>query len=438
MTKFSRKQFLKKSGLALAATSFLPVTGLTSKSVMDSDTINIGVFGSRSMGYSLLEHALNIEGVVCGGICDVDQNILDEKADSIDDITGTKPSTYTDYRRLLEDKSIDAVFIGTPDHWHCLQTVDALQADKHVYVEKPLANSIAESEIIERAANRYGKVVQVGQQQRSGKHWMDVVDVIQAGTLGKIRHINIWANFRYGQGPEINIDEPVPDRVDYDMWLGPAQQRPFNKNHFHGSWRFQWAYGGGLMTDYGTHLLDIPLWALNIDGPPRSVSSIGGIFSGRDRGIEMADTQKVIYQFDDFNMTWEHNGGIQSGPYGRHYGVAFVGNNGTLIVNRDGWELIPETTDGVTSIEPIPFQKGIEWNHDTHVKNFIDAIRFGSDLYCPVEAGNLSSFYAHIGNIAYRTNNTMKWDKSGNLLDKEKYSHLITPEYREPWKLPKI
>jgi len=440
MINYSRRQFIKTTGVILAASPVVSFTKFGSgyNKKVASDRLNVGLIGCRSMGASLLQHALNNDGVVCGAVCDVDQHILDETSANIYQKTGTKPVAYNDYRKLLENNDIDAVFIATPDHWHCLQTVESLQAGKHVYVEKPLANSIAESEIIAKATAKYGKVVQVGQQQRSGKHWMDVVEFVRSGILGRIRHVNVWANFQYGQGPEKANNEPVPDGVYYDLWLGPAPEKLFNRNHFHGSWRFQWDYGGGLMTDYGTHLLDIPLWALNIDGPPRSVSSIGGIFSGKKRGTEVADTQKVIYQFDDFNMAWEHNGGLQSGPFGRHYGIAFVGNKGTLVVNREGWEVLPETSDGIPAVEPVPFQKGVEWNHDTHVANFFDAIRLGTTLHCPVEAGNLSAFYAHIGNIAYRTNKRMEWDDSGSLLYEEKYSHLITPTYRRPWKLPKI
>lgn len=435
MKKFSRRRFIKSSGSALAG-ALIPTVGFGKQTPME--TISVGLIGCKSMGYWLMHHALNQPNIVCGGLCDVDRNILENRAKDIKEQTGNTPTLYDDYHKLLENKDIDAVFIGTPDHWHCLLAVHALQAGKHVYVEKPLARTIAEGELITKAAKKYDKVVQVGQHQRSGEHWQKIVKMIQSGYVGKIRTIKLWANFDYGQGPEKSPDKPVPEGVDYDMWLGPAPKRPFNESRFHGVWRFDWDYGGGLMTDWGAHLLDIPLWAMNIKGPPQSVNSVGGIFSGRDRAIDMADTQTVSYQFDDFNMVWEHNGGTETGPYGRSYGVAFKGNKGTLIVNREGWEVISEKEDDKAVIKPVPFQEPGKSGHNVHVANFLDAIRNDTELNCPVDAGKLAAYYSHLGNIAYRTNSRLKWNRSGKLIDQDKYSHLITPEYRSPWKLPKI
>ncbi|MEX0983373.1 MAG: Gfo/Idh/MocA family oxidoreductase [Bacteroidales bacterium] len=438
MSNYSRRQFIKTSGGVIAAIPFVPLAGFSSLKAAPSDTLSIGLIGCRSMGYGLLSHALKIDGVVCKGICDVDSNILKQRAADIENETGKEPVQYNDYRKLLDNNDIDAVIIATPDHWHCLQTVHALEAGKHVYVEKPLANSIAESKIIHNASVRSGKVVQVGQQQRSGEHWINAVKIVQSKMLGRIRQINLWGNFGYGQGPKRVIDSSVPMGVNYDMWLGPAPERPFNSNHFHGSWRFFWDYGGGLLTDWGTHLLDIPLWAMNVDGPPNAVSSAGGIYSGNDRAIDMADTQTVIYQFDDFIMKWEHNGGVESGPFNRHYGIAFVGNKGTLIVNREGWEIRPEIINGSPMIDSIPFQECMRDHHDLHIANFIDGIRNGTELNCSTYSGYLSAFYAHIGNIAYRTNSMLTWNENGELNNEADYSHLLTPEYRSPWKLPVI
>lgn len=438
MGEYTRRRFIKTTGgaIASAVTGGLAFGNRTSSS--PSDTLSVGLIGCRNMGYWLMHHALNQEGIVCGGICDVDQNVLERRAKDYEKQTGNRPELYSDYRKLLENKDLDAVLIGTPDHWHCLQAIHALQAGKHVYVEKPLARTITEGELIRKAAHKYGKVVQVGQHQRSGEHWQKVVNIIQSGRVGKLRTVRLWANFDYGKGPETQPDQPVPEGVDYDMWLGPAPEQPFNPNRFHGVWRFDWDYGGGLITDWGAHLLDIPLWALNIDGPPRSVSSIGGIYSGEDRAIDMADTQAVNYEFDDFNMVWEHNGGTETGPYDRSYGVAFKGNKGTLVVNREGWEIIPEKEDDKPVIEPVPFQKPTLQGHELHIVNFLDAIRNGAELNCPVEAGNLAAFYGHIGNLAHRTNERLRWDEEGILLNRDQYEHFITPEYRKPWQLPKV
>ncbi len=256
-----------------------------------------------------------------------------------------KPDLYKDYRKLLDRKDIDAVVIGTPDHWHCLQTVHACEAGKDVYVEKPLANSVTECHIMLKAARKHNRIVQVGQQQRSGLEWKAAMDFIKSGKLGKIRRVNIWANFDYGAGPEKVPDGPVPEGVDYDMWLGPAPLRPFNKSRFHGWWRMFWDYGGGLMSDWGVHLIDMPLWSFDVQSFPVSVVATGGIFAHRDRALEMADTQNVVYEMNDYLITWEHNGGLEIGPYDQPYGVAWIGTNGTLVADREHWRLFPESSE---------------------------------------------------------------------------------------------
>lgn len=439
MKKYTRRQFIKTSGSALVGASVAPFAGFNNSTLAPSDTVAVGLIGCRSMGFGDLENALKVEGVVCRGLCDIDRTILEERAAEVEQMTGEKPALYKDYRNMLESDDLDAVIIGTPDHWHCLNTVHALQAGKHVYVEKPLANSIAEVDVMKKAAKRYGKVVQVGQQQRSGKHWQEIVNIVQSGGVGKIRHVNIWGNFGYGSGPDRVEDSPVPDGVDYDMWLGPAPERPFNRNRFHGSWRFFWDHGGGVQTDWGAHLVDVALWAMNIDGPPLSVQSSGGIFSGENNAIEMADTQTTTYRFKDFNIVWQHNGGLEVGPFNRNYGVAFVGNDGTLVVNREGWEIIPERSgDDTPVIEPIPFQQGVASNHDLHAANFIDSIQNGGEPNCPIEAGHLAAYYTHLGNVAYRANRQLEWNDEGQLINENDFSDFIKPEYRTPWTFPRI
>src|SRR5690606_32761982 len=168
---------------------------------------------------------------------------------------------FTDFRKLLGRKDIDAIIIGTPDHWHCLIAVAACEAGKDVYVEKPMANSIGECDLMARAALKYDRIMQVGQQQRSGQAFIESRDLVKSGYLGKIRKVNIWSNFNYGLGNLMVAQTPVPAGVDYDFWLGPAPSRAFNPNRFHGCWRHFWDYGGGLMSDWGVHLLVMAICA---------------------------------------------------------------------------------------------------------------------------------------------------------------------------------
>ncbi len=439
----SRRQFLKHSGQALAAAGLMTGTSLpkpgSGRPAAPSDTLVVGLIGCRGMGFFDLSNHLEQPDVVCGGLCDVDRTILEDRATEVVSLTGQRPRLYRDFREMLEESDIDAVIIGTPDHWHCLQSVYACQAGKDVYVEKPMANSIAECDLMVRAARRYDRVIQVGQQQRSGEHWQDVAAFVQSGELGTIRRVDVWAHFDYGKGQPRIPDSPPPDTLDYDMYLGPAPAQPFNANRTHGGWRHQWDFGGGLMTDWGVHLLDIVLMAMEVDGPPASVAAAGGIYAYPDRAIETPDTLSVVYDMGNFTLTWEHLGGTQKGPYDRNYGIAFIGNRGALVVNRAGWEVFPEVEDGHYRMTPIPPRSGVRSNHEAHAINFIAAVKERRDPLCTVEHGYAAALYAHLGNIAYRTGERLVWDPaSGAFEGSPQADAWIKPAYRAPWSWPDV
>ena len=333
-----RKVLLGSSvaGLGLA-TGVLP----WSRVLGANDRVNIGVIGCNGMGFSDLHSMLKTNNTRCVALCDVDANVLEKRKADVGKLNGDTPRLYSDYRAMLEDKDVDAVIIGTPDHWHCLQMVDASEAGKHVYVEKPLANSIDECGRMIRAQEKYQNVVQVGQWQRSGAHWQEAMDYVHSGKLGPIRTVKSWAYMDWFKILKRLQDSPVPAGVDYDMWLGPAPARAFNENRFHFAFRWFWDYAGGLMTDWGVHMLDIVLWGMQAEYP-KQVMSTGGNFAYPDSAMETPDTQQAIYQFDDFTMIWEHAVGVGLGPFQRSHGVAFIGNNGTLVVDRQQWEIFPE------------------------------------------------------------------------------------------------
>src|SRR5438309_2622457 len=311
----TRRHFLSKASKAVAATGLASLgtaplfSQPTIKKISTNDQLVFGLIGCHSMGFGDLQNALKQSGVVCGALCDVDNNVLQQRSADVEKQQGKKPLLYNDFRKLLENKDIDAVIIGTPDHWHCLTFLAACEAGKDSYVEKPLANSIAECDAMVHAARRYNRVVQVGQQQRSGPHWQSAMDFIKTGKIGQLRKVNVWGNFNYGIGQPKVPDEPAPAGVDFDMWLGPAPQRAFNKTRFHGSWRMFWDYGGDLITDRGVHLMDIALWAKDITEFPLAVASTGGNFSFPDHAHETFDTMSVTYQLPDYTINWEHTAG---------------------------------------------------------------------------------------------------------------------------------
>lgn len=435
--KFIRRTSLTSAGLGL---NVIIPSGAWSAGVSPNDTLNVALIGCRNMGFGILEHHLSNPGVNCVALCDVDETVLNNRASDVKKNYNQSPQLFKDFRKLLERKDIDAVIVGTPDHWHCLMTVYALQAGKHVYCEKPMANTIEECNIMVKAASYYGnRVVQIGQQQRSGFVFKKTMELIKNGNIGKLRRINIWANFAYGTGQRIVPDEPVPEGVDFDMWLGPAPARPFNRTRFHGIWRMFWDYGGGLMSDWGVHLLDIGLWAKDIVVPPEKVLVYGANTFNEPRSRETFDSMTVIYPKDDFVINWDMTAGVEKGPYEMQYGFAFIGDNATIVADRSKIIVYPEW-DGQakkSKTEEYRFTEGRE-SHGEHVKNFIECIRSGNKPACPPETARIAALHVHIPNIAARTGEPiLLWDdKNNRFTNSEAANKMITPVYREPWVLP--
>jgi predicted dehydrogenase len=441
----SRRRFIKTSARltppALISAAFPFYLPARHNRVAPSDQVNIGLIGCNNRGFHVLKNHLKVTGVNCVALCDVDQNVLQKRTAEIENDHGSKPSMYEDFRDLLEQKDIDAVIVGTPDHWHCLPMIYACELGKDVYVEKPLANSIEECNLMVKATRQYKRIVQVGQQQRSSEVWNQVMEFVKSGKLGKVQKVDIWGNFNYGLGPVKQPDAPPPAGVNYDLFLGPARLRPFNPARFHGSWRFFWDYGGGLMTDWGVHLLDMALWARDLKRPPDKVTAQGYQYSMPDRSRETQDVLTALFSYDDYLIQWEHNAGRQVGPYGRNYGVAFIGDMGTLVADRARWEVIPEW-DGdlkrnkMEKVGPVEGKNG----HEQHPVNFIESIKSRNEPACPIEVGRAVAVAAHMANIAVRTEaHHLEWDETRNKFTNSKSANrLIVPEYRKPWSLPKL
>jgi predicted dehydrogenase len=367
-------------------------------------------------------------------MCDVDQNVLSNRTNEIIKMGRPKPKLYGDYRKMLENKDIDVVVIGTPDHWHCLQLVDTLESGKHAYTEKPLGNSIAEINIMHKATKKSGKLVQVGQWQRSQPHFVDAINFVKSGKLGRIRATKSWS-FVDWKGPVPKVpNTPVPEGVNYNMWLGPAPLRPFNKNRFHFTWRWYWEYGNGLMTDWGVHLIDYILYGMG-KALPKSVMAVGGKYAYPDDDMVTPDTMTAVYDFGDFTMAWEHTIGIGLGNWKRPHGMAYTGENGTLVLDRQGWEVFPEKT----RMEAVPLQKNVGNGLDLHVRNFLDCLRDNTPqkLNAGIDIGRNVALVAQMGNIAYRSGEKVFWDDAKQQFTSSTASKFITPDYQNGYKLPK-
>lgn len=431
----TRRNFIKTASV-LAAGTLLPADAIsgTGKAVPPSDKINIGLIGVRSQGFSDLSSFLKNKEVQCVAMSDIDNNLLESRTADIVKLGYEKPKLYGDYRKMLEDKNIDVVIIGTPDHWHCLQFVDSLEAGKHIYVEKPIGNSIAEINIMYNAARKHGKIVQVGQWQRSQPHFVDAINYLKSGKLGRIRTCKAWSYVDWkGAVPKVP-DAPVPAGVNYDMWLGPAPKRPFNMNRFHFTWRWYWEYGNGLMTDWGVHLIDYILYGMG-KSIPASVMAIGGKYAFPDDDMVTPDTMTAVYDFNDFTMIWEHTIGIGLGNWQRPHGMSYIGENGTLVLDRKGWEVFPEKE----KIEAVPVQKNVGNGQDLHARNFLDCLQNNTPekLNAGIEIGRRVALVAQMGNIAYRTGEKVSWDDSKQQFLTETANKLITPVYNNGYKIPK-
>jgi len=435
----SRRKFLRDTSYALAGTALMNSFSLESSAkgkslISQNDRINVGLIGANGMGWSDLQSFMKIPEINVVALCDVDESVLKRRVEELSKVN-IKVATYGDYRKLLANKDVDVVIIGTPDHWHCLQMVEACAAGKDVYVEKPIGNSIAECNIMVAAQKRYNRAVQVGQWQRSMPHFVDALDYLRSGKIGQIRTVKAWAYQGWMKNVVVKQDAPVPPGVNYDMWLGPAPKRPFNENRFHFNFRWYWDYAGGLMTDWGVHLIDYALLGMN-NPKPKSVFASGGKYAYPDGAHETPDTLTTTYEFDNFTMLWEQAQGISNGNYGRDHGISYIGNNGTLVLNRGGWEVIGDEK----RMESLPLQPNKGSGLDAHTTNFVAAVKSRKleSLTCPIQEGANVATVCQMGNISYRTGMPLHWeDAKGKFKEKEANKYLAA-SYNNGYGLPTV
>ncbi len=434
MNNVSRRNFLRQSSVFAAG---LPLAGglvlsPLPRAAAASEKVRVALIGSGGMGRGdLATFFLNPE-VDCPVVCDVDDKQLAEAVKLVKEKRNATPETVKDFRRVLERKDVDAVVVATPDHWHALPTVMACQAGKDVYVEKPLALTIAEGRAMIEAARRHNRVCQMGAQRLSSPTYAQAVDFVKTGKLGKVGLVRAWAYLDWIRPIGSPADGPVPPGVDYDMWLGPAPDRLFNSNRFHFNFRWFWDYAGGLMTDWGVHLIQVLLWAMGAE-PPKSVMSSGGKYVLEDNS-ETPDTQITVYEFPSYTLVWEHKVGVGLGLYNRPWGMSFTGTEGTLVINDSGWEILREPTKD--ALEPKKYPGGAD-PRPAHVRNFLDCIKSRQQPIENLGVGHHVSTVAHLGNIALRTGHKVNWDtQAERVIDDPKADALVSVPYRKPWQLP--
>ena len=446
MSTRTRRTFIKEAAAGAAGTAMLG-SRAAAMSAASQDRVaganrrvRVALIGCGGQGNGDLRAALRL-GAECVALCDVDDEQTSKTRARIEKDFNAAPALMTrDFRRVLDRQDVDAVIIGTPDHWHALPTVLACDAGKDVYVEKPLALTIGEGRVMVNAARRRDRIVQMGTQQRSSAHYAEAIDFVKTGQLGKIRVVKAWA-YQDWMGNIARVpDSDPPPTVDYDMWLGPAPKRPFNQNRFHFNFRWYYDYSGGLMTDWGAHMIDVANWGMGVTAP-RSATSVGGKFGFPDDAEETPDTQQALWECDGFSMIWEHATAIGQGPYMRDHGVAFHGNNGVLVVDRGGWEVLPETEtkSGKQTYRMIgqPRRRASGDMHQDHVKNFLECMDSRKRPRSDVEIGHNSMIACHLANIAFRVSRRVQWDAANErIVNDAEAQKLVMKPYRAPWTLP--
>lgn len=430
-----------------------------------NDRLNLAFIGVRGRGRDLCGYFGGLPGVRVAALCDIDKNILTERAADVEKRFGARPAVYQYQQDLLANKDIDAVVIATPNHWHALGTIWACQAGKHVYVEKPCCHNLYEGRRMVDAARRYGRVVAVGCQNRSSRSVRQAMAFLKSGGIGEVYAarglcfkardtiglvpdgLGSGERYRYfvWNQPGVNYDQAYMANVDYDAWLGPAPRRPFNYNRFHYNWHWHWDYGNGDCGNQGPHQWDIARWGLGQDAHPKKISSTGG-FYGERCAQETPNTQAAEMIYADGRMIeFGVRGLYTNGEDGIEIGNLFYGTKGWLRLNGDEWQSYFGRKN-----EPGPGSKtaGEEDYGDPlaaaaeggHFANFIRAARAGDPklLTCPIEVGYMSSALPLLANIAYRLDRSLVFDPAREKFVGDKPAdRLLTRDYRKPYVVPK-
>jgi predicted dehydrogenase len=413
-----------------------------------NEQINVAIVGIHDRGMDLAEACSKCKNVVIRYLADPDSRLFEDRARIIEKATGARPKCVQDFRTLLDDPDLDALFIATPDHWHALATVLACQAGKDVYVEKPTSHSIWESRQMIAAARKYRRIVQVGTQNRSAAYCNDAVEYVRQGNLGDVHFIRVM-NSKARAPMEAKADAPAPPEVDYDLWLGPAPQRPFNENRFHYQWHWFWDYSGGDLINDGVHQMDLARW-ISGETLPKAVSGVAANHVLKD-SRETPDTQSITWEFDSLTLSLEQT--LWS-PYMKKHAfdlrdkedlpnwpfagtrIEVYGTKNFMYLGRmgGGWQVIDG--DGKT----IALKSGkFSPANTAHVANFLDSVRSRKTPHADIEEGHYSTLLGHYGNIACRVGQRLHIDpKTEGFVDSAQAEDFVKRDYRQGFVVPKI
>jgi len=442
----NRREFIKKAMMGTAAVSIggiLP--GFSARSYANimgaNNRINVAVMGVNSRGLALANNFASQDYCNMTYISDVDSRATAKCIESIHNITGKKPESAPDFRRALDDKSLDAIVVATPDHWHAPAALLAMKAGKHVYLEKPCSHSPQEGEILVAAADRYKVALQMGNQRRSWPMVVKAIEELKSGVIGRAYFGKGWYTNKRGPIGTGKVTA-VPEWLDWELWQGPAPRMPFKDNYVHYNWHWFWHWGTGEALNNGTHMVDLLRWGMGVDYPVK-VSSNGGRYHYSD-DWETPDTQVISMDFQEgLSMTWEgrscnprHIEGASVGAmfYGEKGSLLITGGNGYTLFDLDGKEIRKEEDrNKIDSRNPASPAQQLD---ALHIRNFYDAIASGAPLRSDIDSGHKSTLLVQLGNIAQRVGRSLDIDPAnGHILKDKQANKLWSRKYEKGWEM---
>ena len=411
----------------------------------------VGLIGCGWYGKSDLLRLIQVAPVEVVSLCDVDSQMLAGAAEIVStrQASKKKPRTYHDYREMLKEKDLDIVLVGTPDHWHALPMIAAVEAGADVYVQKPISVDVIEGQAMLAAARKHKRVVQVGTQRRSTPHLIEARDnIVKAGKLGKVGLVEVYSYYGMGGGPDPEDSAP-PDYLDWEMWTGPAPMRPYNRMKHPRGWRSFMEYSNGTVGDLCIHMLDAARWMLDL-GAPKTVSSAGGIIMSKGRKGNISDTQTIIFDFDDLQVVWQHRRWGQSVDPRYPWGVTFWGDKGNLKASINSYDFTPmgggepvhrEVTMEFDKYPEDRTEKELEKQVAPairgHMKDFLAAIASRGKPVADIEQGYISTTACILGNMSMKLGRSVAWDAAaGRVVGDEEANRMLQRPYRAPWVHP--
>jgi predicted dehydrogenase len=446
----NRRDFLEAgaAGVTLAATQ---ASGKPPAQPAAERPQRVGLIGCGWYGKCDLLRLIQVAPVEVVALCDVDSQMLDGAAQIVAtrQRNHQRPRLFSDYREMLRQRNLDIVLIGTPDHWHALPMIAAVEAGADVWVQKPISVDIAEGQAMVAAARRTGKVVQVGTQRRSTPHIIDAKErIVRAGLLGKIAHAEVYCYYHM-RARDNPADSPPPANLDYEMWTGPAPMRPYNRLVHPRSWRAFMEYGNGIVGDMCIHMLDMVRWMIGL-GWPKSVSSSGGILVDRNSKANITDTQGATFDYGDKQIVWQHRTWGTTPDPDYPWGATIYGDRGTLKVSVYRYDFIPAGQgqkihrDVVMELDQYPEdrdERDLERHCAPairgHMRNFLEAIRTRGRPVADIEEGHISTATCILANLSQRLGRTLTWDaEHQRVVGDDEANRLLRRPYRQPWTHP--